>query len=603
MNTHRSLIIALALFALINSVEANPFRHEPAPQAPTSSQDSALQNSAKPTPDPLPEGLAQKPYLINPAARVWIKLADKFAHSDSPVGAQAKSDSEPESRPSSAPSPEQASTAGRDQADSAAKQSASWLPTIFGRHKNNKPAQTPPAEVLQHLSKVPGDARSIDQNEFSNTTSATLKANRPAAPTEGQPQRVEQAFAATTSLDSVEATLLAELGPTPVVAPLPEREKIIYRPTVLDVNQFGQPVLRPNVQLASQNGANWSDDTGQILPGEMETIIPEQWAAPIVDQPYEQYAQQCVQCPPRLGPFQELCCRVRARLNGPCCKDPGIGTERVAQAISFIDTTQPQNNFRMRLDAAYDYMSPDRAEYFWARIDGRGPTTNPSQGGEISVDYQDIRAYIELGGKKFSVGTDLPIRMVDPVLYDNTAGLGDISITTKTVLVDCKQWQITNLLRTYIPSGDASAGLGTGHASLEPGFAFRYRWSDITYLHGDLKLWIPLGADEIHGGEVLSYGVGISHVWRENDSTAIMPTLEIVGYSFLDGRWTAPLGMGGGSIEIDGQDIVNIHPGIRWVWDRGCACHVRELGLFGGFSTSSSSLYEGMMRLEYRWMW
>ena len=101
---------------------------------------------------------------------------------------------------------------------------------------------------------------------------------------------------------------------------------------------------------------------------------------------------------------------------------------------------------------------------------------------------------------------------------------------------------------------------------------------------------------------MLSYGIGMSHVWRDSDSFAIMPTLEIVGYSFLDGQVTPP-GLGATPIPVDGQNIVNIHPGIRWVWDSSCACSVRELGLFGGFSMSSDSLYEEILRLEYRWTW
>src|SRR5690606_29774048 len=183
---------------------------------------------------------------------------------------------------------------------------------------------------------------------------------------------------------------------------------------------------------------------------------------------------------PRLGPLQALCGRVCARLNGPCGCEKGLGTERVMHAISFVDTTQPMNNFRMRFDAAYDYQSPDRAEYFWAKIGGRGPVPNPNVPGANpapSVDYQDIRTYMEVGGDKFSVGTDVPIRLVDPDLgYANTSGLSDINITTKLVFLDGHHWQITNLFRTYIPAGDANRGLGTGHASIEPGFAMRYKY-------------------------------------------------------------------------------------------------------------------------------
>jgi hypothetical protein len=418
---------------------------------------------------------------------------------------------------------------------------------------------------------------------------------------------VDRAFAAIHSLDFGTGTP-TQPEPAPVTSPFSEREKIYFQPAVVGVNQNGQPVLRPSVRVANQPSAA---DALRVVPASesevlppvsppLETVpIPNEWSAPIVENPYEQYGQPCTTCAPRLGPCQELLCRIRCCLNGPRSPEPGIGTERVMHAISFLDTTQPQNNFRLRFDAAYDYQSPDRAEYFWAKIGGRGPG---GLGGERTVDYQDIRAFMEMGDKKFSLATDLPIRIIDPSVYANSSGLGDINITTKTVFIDGPQWQIANLLRTYIPSGDTSAGLGTGHASIEPGFAFRYKWSDVTYLHGDLKYWIPLGADQLHGGEVLSYGAGMSHVWRDSDTYAVMPTLELQAFSFLDGQVTPP-GLAATPIEVDGQTILNVHPGIRWVWDNGGDCGVREVGLFGGFSMTSNSLYEEMLRLEFRWTW
>jgi hypothetical protein len=277
-------------------------------------------------------------------------------------------------------------------------------------------------------------------------------------------------------------------------------------------------------------------------------------------------------------------------------------------AISFIDTTQPMQNFRLRFDAGYDYQSPDRAEYFWARIGGRGPGSSAAFPAP-SVDYQDIRTYMEVGGDKFSVGTDVPIRIVDPGSpelgspFVNTSGIGDVNITTKLLFLDGKDWQISNLFRTHIPSGDPARGLGTGHASIEPGFAMRYKYSDYTYFHGDLKYWVPLGGDPLHEGEVLNYGIAMSHVWRETDTYAIMPTIELKAYSFLDGKETESGPPPTDTINVDPKGILLAHPGIRWAWDHGTDCGLREVGLFGGFALTSDSLYEELIRLEFRWNW
>ena len=127
--------------------------------------------------------------------------------------------------------------------------------------------------------------------------------------------------------------------------------------------------------------------------------------------------------------------------------------------------------------------------------------------------------------------TEIPLVLVDPVNNPNTAGLGDLQLTTKTVLLNGNDWEITQFFRTYLPTGDAMKGLGTGHVSLEPGFLFQYKWSPETYLHGELRYWFPIGGDPTQGGQVLRYGFGISHLLYENDVTAIIPTLEFVGWT------------------------------------------------------------------------
>jgi hypothetical protein len=414
-------------------------------------------------------------------------------------------------------------------------------------------------------------------------------------------EQLQHALSAIPPVETIEPTA-KQPDFAPASIPYPEPEKIVFRPAVIDVNRYGQAVLRPDVLTAAQHEEMMGGGDMEALPPVGEPVVPEAWSAPLVSGTYQDYQEHCE---PRLGPFQALCGRVCARLNGPCGCEPGLGTERVMHAISFVDTTQPMQNFRMRFDAGYDYQSPDRAEYFWARIGGgRGPGAagNPAP----SVDYQDIRTYMEVGGDKFSVGTDVPIRIVDPsspdpnVQFGNHSGIGDVNITTKLLFLDGKDWQITNLFRTHIPSGDAGKGLGTGHASIEPGFAMRYRWSDYTYLHGDLKYWVPLGGDQLHEGEVLNYGIAMSHVWRETDTYAIMPTLEFRGYSFLAGRETLPDGT---DQIVDPNGIMIAHPGIRWAWDHGTDCGLREVGVFGGFALTSDSLYEELIRLEFRWNW
>lgn len=297
-----------------------------------------------------------------------------------------------------------------------------------------------------------------------------------------------------------------------------------------------------------------------------------------------------------------------------CCDIPGIGREHVMNALFFLDTTQPLNNCRIRLDAGDDWEFPDRAEYFWARTPfGRGPVDPSGENrGEPAVDYQDMRFYIERGGKRFSIGTELPIRSVDPELRLNSTGFADMNLTTKALLLDGRCWQLTQVFRTYFPTGSAHRGTGNGHFAFEPGVAARYKISDITYLHGDLTYWFPVAGDPEWQGQILNAGIGISHVLYDDDRYAIIPTFEIDSWTVLDGRETIPYvsqgpsppdpaDLGLYSYDIDTISIVNLHPGIRFICDKGCDCGTKEFGIAGGVAVSEDQFYSAMVRLEFRW--
>lgn len=77
-----------------------------------------------------------------------------------------------------------------------------------------------------------------------------------------------------------------------------------------------------------------------------------------------------------------------------------------------VEITQPLNTFRVRIDSVQN--PPDRTEYLWAPgqptcdpAGGRGPSRNAP-----SI-YQDLRFQLQTGGEKFSVATEIPIRLVD----------------------------------------------------------------------------------------------------------------------------------------------------------------------------------------------
>ncbi len=400
---------------------------------------------------------------------------------------------------------------------------------------------------------------------------------------------------------------------SPIPLPPPEsplgRSRIIFRTPVIGVDGHGQAMLRPNVQLADASEVTDSlPSMGFDQLPEVERLPPPSGYAPEME--YEVPAEQeWTPCPDEpvpydhIGPWREAWYRLRAHLNGPRAVPSGVGPEFVMHAPFWIDTTQPLNHCRIRGDGAFDWEFPDRAEYFWAKTPPtvQGPGFD-DDGGEPSLDYQEASFYIERGTKRFSVGTELPIIAVDPDVRLNTAGFADMSLISKAVLLDGKCWQITQLFRTHFPTGSKTRGTGNGHFSLEPGVAWRYKWSDVTYFHGDLKYWFPIAADLEHSGQLFDYGIGISHVWIDADDWALIPTLELKAWTILDGRQTRPFQPDTTDFdEIDTIGILNVHPGLRWVCDKGCDCGTKEFGISSGFSVTDDHWYRGILRLEFRW--
>jgi len=286
-------------------------------------------------------------------------------------------------------------------------------------------------------------------------------------------------------------------------------------------------------------------------------------------------------------------------------REAGIGAEYVAVAPMEVEITQPLNTFRVRIDSVQNFSPPDRAEYLWARANNVDPAGGRGPDAERAVDYQDLRFQLQTGGEKFSVATEIPIRLVDPVTNANTAGMGDMSLTTKTVLCDGVRWQITQLFRSYFNTGAPSKGLGNGHISLEPGMLARFKIDDKTYVHTEIAYWFPIAGHPEHSGQVLRWGVGVSRVWRDWDSLALIPTFEIVGMSAMDGMETTFAFDDQGDFapvagDIDSRFAPVAFSGLRAVVDTGGDLGVLEFGFAVGINLGGSGWYDNMMRFEIR---
>jgi hypothetical protein len=269
--------------------------------------------------------------------------------------------------------------------------------------------------------------------------------------------------------------------------------------------------------------------------------------------------------------------------------DSGLGLLLVANAPIVLDTTQPMQQVRIRNDFGFGLGFPDRSEYFWA-APGRGP------GYQGELDYREFAFMFEVGGDAFSVQTEIPIRGYSPEFGDGHTAVGDIRITQKTRLLNGNDFQLTQMLRVHTPSGNVKAGAGTGHTSMEPGALMRYRYNDWTYLHSELKYWIPMGGNPNFSGDVLTYGFGVSTVWYESLTRAVIPTLEVSSLNFLTGSKTGPFG----PERVSRDATATLHPGVRFAWDPGGDLGVAELGVSTGLAISRDTYYDSLLRFELR---
>jgi hypothetical protein len=242
-----------------------------------------------------------------------------------------------------------------------------------------------------------------------------------------------------------------------------------------------------------------------------------------------------------------------------CCPDPCYEPQwlPVANAAFFVDAPRPRTYTRLRVDLARDFAFPDRAEYFWARerVDGNQVLANgqncPRFGsakgprcanGERSLDYNELSLYTEAASGGFGFFVEAPYRRIDPELCPcDKSGFGDLNLGTKTVLLDCELLLLTFQFRTFVPSGDFTTGLGTGHVSLEPSLLTALRITPDLYFQGQAAYWIPVGGDDVYAGPIFHYHLSLNKILCcPCEDIQLIGTAELDGWAILDGAYTDP---------------------------------------------------------------
>jgi hypothetical protein len=322
------------------------------------------------------------------------------------------------------------------------------------------------------------------------------------------------------------------------------------------------------------------------------------------------------------------------------------GAQNFAAAGGYIDDPMPRTNLRLRYDAGFGMNRPDRAEFFYAAWKELSFHPHAVQGGGVffdakargpeiissNLDFQEASAYGEYAfSNRFSAFADVPFRYVhwsnileDPdreafreplgenvreaTPHTNFDGLSDIQVGFKAALVADPDQYLTFQFRTFIPTGNAEDGLGTGHVSVEPDLLVFQRLSKEMTAQGQFGIWVPIGGGAA-SGPILIYGAGVSYDVYKNCNVRVAAVQEWVGWTVLygfaavaDETVLAPkaapefvLPVGHGVVNAAGNTIVNGKIGFRtYFGDR------QDLYVGYGHCVTEEKWYKDIVRVEYR---
>jgi len=301
----------------------------------------------------------------------------------------------------------------------------------------------------------------------------------------------------------------------------------------------------------------------------------------------------------------------------------GAGTavpvnSQLGSLSAYIDSAIPRSRVRVRYDAAWFINSPYRAEFFWSQ---NGPFRAAGQ----PVSYQEQSTYVEYAPlPNMSAFIDVPTRFLHiPGVFgrqysQNFSGLSDLQLGAKYAFLTDPNYFYTFVLRTYLPTGNGATGLGTAHASLEPGLLAFQRLSERLYFIGEFTEWIPLHGSVVSGtpgqpfagrhfaGNTLTYGGGLIYNLVLTDRFRLAPTTEVVGWTVLGGL--EEIGSAERLQSAAGDTIVNIKIGATlglgdYLRPGGATPLNDRLSLYAGYSRSLTSdvWARDMFRLELVW--
>lgn len=239
---------------------------------------------------------------------------------------------------------------------------------------------------------------------------------------------------------------------------------------------------------------------------------------------------------------------------GPCCPSDMFALTDGLGGV--IDNAVVRDRVRIRYDHLKGVNAGDRAEYLFGAPEALGGPAGTTLG---NVKLQEITTYVEWKfHRQLSVFGEFPIRLVDNAIgrldevletvQTHNAGAGDVRAGLRYALLQQPHSYLTAQVKVFIPTGDASRFLGTGHPAIEAGVLFQHQWDRLT-VFGEILDWQAsagsvVSQPAVHAGDrfsgnVLRYSIGAGYdLGRRIDCQRLSRLTflsELVCWTVLDG--------------------------------------------------------------------
>jgi hypothetical protein len=290
---------------------------------------------------------------------------------------------------------------------------------------------------------------------------------------------------------------------------------------------------------------------------------------------------------------------------------------RSGSKVGYVEDAVISSKVRVRFDAGFQNTVPDRAEFFYGKCGCYGgDAPGPQPGSAKDLDFQQLTILGEYAvNDRFSVFGHVPVRWIQPqdfiqatlggqTGFSSQSGFSDLRAGAKAGLVATDEQSVTIQAQFYFPTGKASKGLGTDHASFEPALLYYQQLSEVVVLESQIGMWFPIGGssgagatpDEDFSGKVFYYGIGPSFAVYKSERVRIAPVIELVGWRVLNGMQTleGPPASPVNPALAEGTNIVNLKFGARFDIDRG------SFYVGYGHALTDATWYEDILRFEYR---